>query len=1352
MFLEKEPCIKGHVSWTLRNADGSVADKGSQDNIFTRFGRRALIHYGALPTNLWLLTDETPGGEGAWKNLFTVDSLTPSPTSAAYTNDTPSLTRTWNVSFGSPSGVRTVRSIGLSYSNGYVAEGEVGFIAAYVRLTSDITQNPGQSLEVVYRVVIVLEEQSKSLSRWSSTKPSDELDYAQRLLATVASPWTAYILATYGRNFFFDANAAYRFGSGYDSLNAFGHAWTTRDAIKMSRLTVGSQLAASGSTDSYTGPFGSFSCCRTAVALTGEALHSNLASNQANGNAPLAWEQGSLTNVFKHPSGELALWNVIGSVPLSQGDVEVVGPYRPDHTEAPWHHWYRARIITGGDTDPGTEGTYVIDTGAWGGHGVTPNGDWFTGDRKGLSLAGNVPVTSGFGLNLSQGVFGSVWDGVDSYWCSRNVGTGWVWRWRAGTNEQIHLDVVGDTTRFYGFDSPQGTSVPYTIASNEAGKVFVLERNPTPALQKLFVVENVPGRWYQRPSAAVLTASPQTFTVSTEDEMHLMSPFVVGDVGKKIRTVDTQFNGADIVRTITSFNNSHSVNVDGAPFTTESGMLWHWVSVTKYAAPLAARARSVLLHDHVNNRLWAFTDSGIQVSLDSGVSWSATIDELNGLSIAAAKVVVEQDVVVDLVTATIAPDGSLVWIDTSNAVNRYVGSGPGGTHTRLTSAAMPSFANSYTKGTMRTLIMEREAPDVADGSGAIWIGQDAAANRGIWRVKMDAFNVGAAQAIDAVTIGQTSYLDYGLTHGYDLPGGGVFLWNTTRNRLVGAEFDQSTGVLAYTTRGSISSDHPPQPHVDLERNVLFFFPKRATSGNGFDRSGFYGPVGDRTTLRWDDVASAWRRFNGSAAQFDARYGTSNGGERDLHSSFVKIQNNIRIKFTQSGLVAPADEFRVGESFAFGAAFGLYRTNVDDVSYTNQILTSPSTVMSNEPRRLAATPTKVRVATSAEATGTVDTQRPLFSGTGFIPELLFAASAAGSLIPDQSLYYDGTFGSPDLTTGTQYARHVGIDLNADASGVPEITKLQLAVSFPFYYWRSSRVNDVVQMSTYFSDDNVTWAEATSVRWQNNGAAAPDPGYRFVRVLKSRSGGGSVGTAAPLDNDPHFLVTIDLEAAGLSAGARTHRYWKVILRNAVNGSYVCEFGGVVAYDTAGGFVGITRDNAVDSATDVDFGAVLVTSADFIQDREGLGGKGALSTVDDGDGDGFTNIVTIDSGTFDTGAISTTTDFLSWDVSGTDDFTRRSDASSPGPVQAPGSRAIAKILAATSSQITLATHSVPDDLTSVAWEVVRPATITHLAWPAVGEVLVCAQSGHLMYNPADFGREVRLSRVTTIRAKVS
>ena len=1352
--------IVGHVEWTLRNEDGSIAEQGSGKNVFTRWGKRCLAS-GMFPTKLFILADERDT-DPLWGNHFMADLLTPTFVKVnEFANDVSTLTRTFTSVFGLPSATRTIRKLALGYSNAVdIGNGSGTMLATHIVLTTPIVQATSQTFEVAYRLTIVLGSQTKGLRRWNTFRPSDERFLAERYIAGTSTDQNNHHLGhmVFGQRFFVDQDAKYVGGDGYPAIDAaLTMTSSTWYGGTMQRSVSKSIGATPANNDLRQGAWGFISSQRTQS--TQDAPLHGATINQTFGWSIFATGEGVLTPVFKHPAGQDHYFNVIASVALSQGTVEFDGPFRPDDPNVPWHRGYQIRIIDAGDTDPGTEGTYIF--------GCNPVWSytffsWYflhdTSWRPSTPLARTIDIASGESLGAPPPEL--VWDGVDTYWSAANA-TGTdnrLRRWRAGTNEQHFLTVVADTTRYYGFDSPQASSGSYSLASDGAGLVFMIESNATIALQKLFVIDNTkPGRFYQRPSGNVLTANPQTFTVDAADEIHGMAPFVVGDVGKKIRMVDTVSNGSDVVRTITGFNSGSSVDLDGAAFVTESGMLWHWVTVEKrstgaFASPVTNNSE----YDIVNDRLWVFTAAGLQVSLDKGLTWSAVINDLNGLSTSLAQTVLTRDGQVRNRTSFVGSDGALYWIDSNNAINKYVGAGPGGVHTRLTQAALPGFANGFTKGTLSTMIWEQDACDVVDGQGAVWIGQDVAFGRGLWRIPLNNFTVGGAVALDWYTMGaatENDYLDYSFQRGFSVPGGGVIIWNDVRGKPVLAQWD--TGVLEYVrvstnVSATVGSNTGPihVRHDDGGAGLLYSPPYLGSGTNGR-----WGPAG-RSLYRYDDVASVWRRFNGSAAQFDARYGTTNGGARKLHTTFEKLRDNVKVRFIQSGPAAPVDEFVADERFTCWGAFGTYRTNVDAVDWSASVTMAPSDFKWGEALKIATQPPKLRVAFQNGGGDALD--RPLFAGASHIPELLLAGSSAGWL-PNLVSLYQLAGDVPETTSNfASTVMAVGIDLNADAGVVPLISK----VHFNFLtsdYLRMSHLRGVdrYRIRLYSSDDNVVWAEETAVRYKGNGPGSPpDPSYRYVSVLHVPYGGSAgVNGGDTAFANARWLITFDLEAAGLTVPQRTRRYWKIYLITD-NGSQTgfTIFAGIWASDAAGQPVGFDDNNRFSMALDPDLAGYRVEDADWIQDRTGIAGKTGVNTVDDGDGDGFTDTVTINSGTFDTGVISDLTDFLAWHEPGAppDEF-YRVGAERSGPWQSPGARSSGRIKTVSPTQIVLTSRIIPDNLANADWEVRRPATIGSPFPTGPGVISTDGSMGYIQYHPADvaLAREVRFGRILITRA---
>jgi hypothetical protein len=329
--------------------------------------------------------------------------------------------------------------------------------------------------------------------------------------------------------------------------------------------------------------------------------------------------------------------------------------------------------------------------------------------------------------------------------------------------------------------------------------------------------------------------------------------------------------------------------------------------------------------------------------------------------------------------------------------------------------------------------------------------------------------------------------------------------------------------------------------------------------------------------------------------------------------------------------------------------------------------------------------------------------------------------------------------------------VGIDYGSSVT----LSKLQVLWFTNKDYFLSqlySSSGDRGVAEVLFSDDNVTWTLVPEVSFRSNGAypTAPDPGYQFCYVLRGPDGGG---TAA---NSGFMQVTFDLEAAGLSGPARTHRYWKVQIYRADGGADVQSYlGSIQGIDSSGNFVGMDYANQfVDEAQDADFGGAWIWGAAFIQDRTGLSGKTGINTVDDGDGDGFTDTVTIASGTFNTGVISTVTDRLAWKEPGApgNGFVRMrlQGATGLGFPMAANYAAEARIISVNTTTIVVDRKIIPDNLANADWEVRRPSPLPSGNPPhsAGGAVWYDTITGHIQFGDPDIGKEYRITKKVVFR----
>lgn len=1384
--------ILGEVEWTLRNADGSVARSGVEKNLYTRSARRSLMWTGSfdfnnkpgLPGYVFLHNSEHPAGINQGLRCLRVDTLTPTPEQAPGAVIA-GYTRTFTGSFATPSAQRTIRGMGFTGNaewNGVVSEGGIRGVSAYLKFTTPIVQETDQTFEYVYKQTVV-PNLAKSLRRFNPWTPISESRRIDQIINyTYPDYETCSLLrSTWGSHYFVDGGLEHRSAQCVTQFATNGGNCFARtigggtEGWRAVRYGAKSYVTTNANNNYNQGPYGMFGIAHGRNG-DGGSVTDDLSSNSTRGAAwhALASHEGTLTPVYKHPVGETYAWNVVGSIALSQGSVEVRGPFIPDEHKSPWHWLHYVVIDDAGDTDGGTEGTYHVRRLGWGGYPYpTFNGNadttWDAAEQIAAYFADSMAST-GFNSLTHQIAF----DG-EFYWLA-HYATGTsarLSRWRAGSNEQYWLDSVGDTTRWQPFTAPDANSLAYGVASDGNGSTWLLAPSSTLANQKCYLIDNTkPGRHYQRPSGYVENESPQTFNVASADEIHAMFPFTAGDVGKKIRFVNA-VNGADSTRTITAYNGPYSVDVDGAAFVDEVNITWHWVTVTTKATNAwPAACGSALYYDSTNTRLWTHSASGLHYSNDGGVTWG-TVDETTGLSTALAKTVRAQDGDSSSRTFLVGNAGVLYWIDTNNAVNKYVpgAGGPGGTHTRVTNAALPAAPGGYTKGTLVSLIYDPCAPDIAgDSAGALWLGQDRVAGRCFWRLPCGAFAGGTSYGETAAPISGTTgtYTHSSFQMGFCTPDGQTYMRSRAyASQWKRAYFDEATGTLSWANAGDIwfGITGSGSGDIHMRGNGLVFARSSTDTSTISDTTKDYhgGMVGAPVTYRYDDVAAIWRPWFGSAAQFNARYGTTNGGKRKCHASWESVlkgqqPGNIELRFVQvGGATLPPDEFVAGESFTFGAAFGVSRTNTQDATWRiEQSFADMEQLVETEAIKTVTGGGAVKAyyyrATGAPAAaqnlGSVGL--PAFDAGGVNFGWMPSRANRYYRVRDGGTAYTGTL--PDSSSATYgpttHSQHrIGLDLGA---GPPAISRLQTVVSNGELYYQMQNYHrataDRGYARVYYSDDNAAWTEVPEVRFQLNGASDPDAGYANVYVEHYAEGGVDPATAGgPL------LVTFDLQGAGLSVGARTHRYWQIALGSADGNTATAPgFGGVWASDSNGAPLGLSANNRIDEAHDNDLGYCEITAIDFIQTRTGLSGQGGVNTVDDGDADGRTNVVTIASGTFDTGVISTVTDYLAWKESpgvGNGYVRQRHGApGAPGPWTT-GKQARSRIIAVTSTQITVADDIIPDGLTAADFEIRRPATNTTVFGPGTMPWWD-RQTGYFQFDNADVGREFRVTRKGIIR----
>jgi hypothetical protein len=281
-------------------------------------------------------------------------------------------------------------------------------------------------------------------------------------------------------------------------------------------------------------------------------------------------------------------------------------------------------------------------------------------------------------------------------------------------------------------------------------------------------------------------------------------------------------------------------------------------------------------------------------------------------------------------------------------------------------------------------------------------------------------------------------------------------------------------------------------------------------------------------------------------------------------------------------------------------------------------------------------------------------------------------------------------------------------------------------------------------------------ATSVRINNPSAVIPDgangaiswnrdidPGYKYVNLEKSTN---QVDNTNGFDSG-YNQITFDLLAAGISAPNRTHRYWKVVSYTKYSelggnvGSVLSKLSYFSAFGDDGYAIGVDPANRFPEAGDPNVLSTPIKQLYFIQDRIGISGKGGINTVPDAFADGFTDTVTIASGTFDTGVISAATDYLAYRNPTTGTFLKNSPGNL-GNSASLGEQTQVKILSVIGSTIVVSKRNIPDNLSAADWEVRRPY-VNRGDWPYnPGDVVdPFGGGGYMQFHDSDAGREFRL-----------
>jgi len=907
------------------------------------------------------------------------------------------------------------------------------------------------------------------------------------------------------------------------------------------------------------------------------------------GITPLATYEGGFSTIFQHPPGETYLFNVIGSVATGQGQIKLKGPYRPDNQDQPINRAFRINIIASGGTDGGTEGFYRFyrastqrqdgyDYGTNASAGfyisemstsqdgaMTPDAYWpatsVTYDGRGMYWAagrGN-PASSGQGAGPGGA-----------------LGANRLYAWKAHTCEQILIKLDDDSTRLYGI-TPRDALIatpwigdfiyPWNhtgktyggfwsapaLDSNQDGLVYFPTRMAASGQQAIYVIDNQkPGRYYQRPTGVVTTGS-NNFQVANSDEVHEMFPFVTGsvgadgvtggDVGRKIRIVGST-NGNDGVRTITAFVDAKNVTVDGAPFAAESGLTWHWVVVTKRDSTngLTDRVR-VLKYDKANSRLWAWTDSGIQMSTDHGLTWSGLIANGTGLTSTGSERCLVPDGRSGNNTCAIGNSGELYWmsdgsttpggaVSSSNMyLNKYVGTGPGGTHTAILCSTFTNFNINYPPFCMQ---YDPCAPDMPGTEGSLWIGS-IYSSASFWRLKCDVFTQANMNNYSNPTVytainGGGGYANK-LNHGVQMicigPGGGVALSNHSSmqegsgGNFVWANFDY--GQKWPATPGTFYtwySLYPAGLNTNTTARQGFGAWWAGLSGEKYDDmackfwgygSEQYAALGLGLEYYWNPVASKWQPWFGTDGQWNTRHGITAGSEgynggRKCHAGYKLLRDSVYIAFQQNGTVAQTEEYKVGENYSFITTMGVHRTNIQDLSWEFDFsYCSTVSYLETEPIKTVpangglTVPVYVQ-SLSFGAWSTIDPSRPLGTvggytgGAGAVPELVSATGRKAGGIPNHYTYYCQRQGGliandiPGPQGGAQaYFASIGWVMGLDLGSPTEVTKLRFQIYDNWWSWFGVYgAWDAASgsMRVYASNDNATWVELENCRHISN----------------------------------------------------------------------------------------------------------------------------------------------------------------------------------------------------------------------------------------------------------------------------
>lgn len=1135
--------IHGWLEYRLRNdADGSIIREGSTKNVYTTWGLRTIFNASNFGSYITISDDERPAAMKDAPNIFLVDGKSPSASqNPSVSFDAVNLTTSRVASFASPATARTVRKVLFGFDEAHNNNKTVGGVAAYMEISPPIVQSPGATLELVYRQQFVVPT-VKSMKRWASAPMLNQKRTVQAFLQyqnlNSGDYWRSGFgtLSQHGKFYFADEGARYGMhwygGYGAGNQTAEGSdSWLVRpySSGSGSNPTNNGSYAALTWNNNFSATYGNSSNMVGAIGSGVAFFHgSTWQSDDTWGGSsefrsmvgfyPMRTSDGDLSTVFQHPVGETYLFNVAGSVPEGQGAMLLKGPYRPDDQILPASYAYRVKFTASGGTDSGTEGEYRFTRG-W----MNRTDGYFNGNTNLYGIQLRQLHTTFDAAKDPEVVYAKnslAYDGRGYYWATaRGAGeANRLYVWKGFTHEQILNRVESDDTRWYGIiPGDEQVSMPWstdagsmlcvaTLCSDENGVIFYPTRMDASGQQAIHVIDNQrPGRYYQRPSGSVTTGS-NNFSVSTSDEIHAMFPFVAGstpasgigagDVGRQIRIVGSA-NGNDGVRTITAWVDANTVTLSGAPFTAESGLTWHWVTVYRRTSVngLVSRIR-VLKYDKINLRLWAWTDAGLQCSDNYGLTWSALINNDSGdLTDVTSERCQMPDGKHANNTCAIGNSGELYWTDTGGGsasgvgLNKYVPGlgGPGGTHTRL---AYSSFPNYRSDRPLCGIGYDPVAPDLSTTEGALWLGTVFAHNT-FWRLRCDNFSIAHLQSWTSPQVnGASGHMDYSVQHIAIGPGGAVALSDLSGNGgwpNVGYNYD--TGTFVFFTI------YPMNP-ADIDTNygqgsthirddgTMVHMPSATAKGNA-----------SRGTVEyfWESGSSKWIPWVGTVAQFTARYGGN--GSKKCHADYQMLFDNVRVAFIQNGAVLQTEEYKVDESFTFLGAMGLHRTNIQDLTSTSDItLGSLRYYLEDQPIKIVPSDGgagNVRLYYAHAVFGgwsVLDPQRPLGSGSNFIPEVVGSLGGyrMGAVPSGYPALLQGQASGvvPDTHNGGD--SHAGWMAGLDLGTSEPVAKVRVTFydSQPEQYGTHALTNGGTyagRTRLYCSDDNATWVEVTAARW-------------------------------------------------------------------------------------------------------------------------------------------------------------------------------------------------------------------------------------------------------------------------------